>query len=1002
VKLYLYVFIFIFFLAGLNNAQIITPTRFPIQEQYQNNTESFLLGLPNNELVMFWYDSSNSQIKYSRSPNSGNWWYDADSLINILSTERYVDINGVVLPSGRVLITYHSNFYYYIYSDDNCYNWSIPTMLPTRSGILARRKIFKSSLAIKANNQVCFIHSVSPSFNSEEALGIYTISSVDGVTWTIADTIDLSGKNGYIANINGVKDLLVFQDSTENNHDIFMRTTTNSGITWSERTILVSDNLSQSCPTVIKDYNGKIWVYYKQNEATPFDGIMQSDIKFISSTDSGINWSTPQKFTKYIGYDESHNLSLWNGRPMLSFISSRNFSNYYGRLQIYFTLADVEVDTNVPPFLYKSTHTLTDPYPNEPYFIRAFVDDDREIVSVKLNTYTNPPGVYETLDMYDDGMHNDSLPGDKIYGVEIIPQNFGDFISYYFSIEDNDLNIATFDGGALIVPLVFATDAYLIDVNNFKLPIDNRGILADANVNGISGGRFEGNMVLFSAGFYLSGYNNGLLWANGIASASLVEDYQAGPVGSEPTDPVNKLYILKNSDPPFGDSWIQYQYAVDLGADFYDGNADGVYNPVDLNNNNLWDVNEDRPDILGDVTAWCVFNDGVPSSSRRWNDSQPMGIEIQQTVFAWGENVIDPIDNMIFVRYRLVNKGTVSDKFDDVYFSCYSDPDLGDFEDDLVGCDTSLNLGYLYNQGEDEIFGQNPPALGIPFLQGPSAYIPGETFIDNNGNLIYDEGIDVPLDTAYMNNGPVIGVNILPGARNQGLSSFIHYMSSHPTMGDPANSIEARNYILGFDKNGNIVDPCTWNFGSVFGGIDCATVDPRYLYSGNRVNQIGWINIWETDQRMLANTGPFVLELNKPVDVLACYLVGRGENALNSIDYMKEYSTEAIQIYQSNFTDIPTNVENQPSLITEYKLSQNYPNPFNPSTKISWQSPIGSWQTLKVFDVLGNEVATLVDEYRIAGSYEIDFNSSALSSGVYFYRLQAGSFVQTRKMILIK
>ena len=86
----------------------------------------------------------------------------------------------------------------------------------------------------------------------------------------------------------------------------------------------------------------------------------------------------------------------------------------------------------------------------------------------------------------------------------------------------------------------------------------------------------------------------------------------------------------------------------------------------------------------------------------------------------------------------------------------------------------------------------------------------------------------------------------------------------------------------------------------------------------------------------------------------------------------------------------------------KFEILQNFPNPFNPSTIISWQSPIGSHQTLKVYDVLGNEVATLVDEFRIAGRYEVTFNASQLSSGIYFYRLQAGSFVQTRKMILLR
>ena len=90
---------------------------------------------------------------------------------------------------------------------------------------------------------------------------------------------------------------------------------------------------------------------------------------------------------------------------------------------------------------------------------------------------------------------------------------------------------------------------------------------------------------------------------------------------------------------------------------------------------------------------------------------------------------------------------------------------------------------------------------------------------------------------------------------------------------------------------------------------------------------------------------------------------------------------------------------------SEFRLMQNYPNPFNPSTKISWQSPVGSWQTLKVYDILGNEVATLVDEYKPAGSYEVKFNvaqNSILSNGVYFYRLRSGAFVQTKKMLMLK
>ena len=93
---------------------------------------------------------------------------------------------------------------------------------------------------------------------------------------------------------------------------------------------------------------------------------------------------------------------------------------------------------------------------------------------------------------------------------------------------------------------------------------------------------------------------------------------------------------------------------------------------------------------------------------------------------------------------------------------------------------------------------------------------------------------------------------------------------------------------------------------------------------------------------------------------------------------------------------------NENEIIQDYHLDQNFPNPFNPNTTISWQSPEGIHQTIKIFDVLGNEIATVVDEYKQVGNYEIEFNASNLPSGVYFYQLKAGSFINTKKMILLK
>jgi hypothetical protein len=86
----------------------------------------------------------------------------------------------------------------------------------------------------------------------------------------------------------------------------------------------------------------------------------------------------------------------------------------------------------------------------------------------------------------------------------------------------------------------------------------------------------------------------------------------------------------------------------------------------------------------------------------------------------------------------------------------------------------------------------------------------------------------------------------------------------------------------------------------------------------------------------------------------------------------------------------------------EFKLSQNYPNPFNPSTKIDYTVPFSSKISIKIFDMTGREISTLVNETKEAGSYTVNFNASSLSSGVYFYKLSAGSFEQTMKMVLVK
>ncbi len=127
------------------------------------------------------------------------------------------------------------------------------------------------------------------------------------------------------------------------------------------------------------------------------------------------------------------------------------------------------------------------------------------------------------------------------------------------------------------------------------------------------------------------------------------------------------------------------------------------------------------------------------------------------------------------------------------------------------------------------------------------------------------------------------------------------------------------------------------------------------------------------------------------------------------IDSTYTYGVIAMNMYgysdTSNLTTItvdPITNLNEENNFTSYTLDQNYPNPFNPMTHFEFRIADFEFVSLKVYDVLGNEIATLVDEEEPAGEYEVEFIATGLPSGIYFYQLKAGSFIETKKMILLK
>jgi hypothetical protein len=164
-------------------------------------------------------------------------------------------------------------------------------------------------------------------------------------------------------------------------------------------------------------------------------------------------------------------------------------------------------------------------------------------------------------------------------------------------------------------------------------------------------------------------------------------------------------------------------------------------------------------------------------------------------------------------------------------------------------------------------------------------------------------------------------------------------------------------------------------------------------------NSINGGNTWSSDTRLTNSTGDSYSS-SVAVSGTVVHVVWNDNRDGNFEIYYKRNPTGNAVAINNISTEIPSS----------YSLSQNYPNPFNPTTNVQFSIPQpvilsaakNLFVTLKIYDILGKEVATLVNEILQAGTYEVKFDGSTLNSGVYFYKLQTGDFVDVKKMILIK
>jgi hypothetical protein len=247
---------------------------------------------------------------------------------------------------------------------------------------------------------------------------------------------------------------------------------------------------------------------------------------------------------------------------------------------------------------------------------------------------------------------------------------------------------------------------------------------------------------------------------------------------------------------------------------------------------------------------------------------------------------------------------------------------------------------------------------------------------DGNGSFTFSDEVAVGNGPWMVGSGDVNndGIPDVVCANSSGSSFSVVLCDSAGNLNSPTN------YPVG-------AFPLSVDLGDVDGDLDLDIVTSNF--SG------GNFTLYEND-----GTGVFINRNDLPSNEAGSCAVFHDRDNDGDMDMTGIDELQDLLILFKN--DSTTSVNTHLNYPTEYALLQNHPNPFNPSTKIKYFIPELSFVTIKVFDSLGKDVATLVNEEKPVGSYEIDFNAIGLTSGVYFYRLQAGNFVETKRMVLLK
>jgi len=528
----------------------------------------------------------------------------------------------------------------------------------------------------------------------------------------------------------------------------------------------------------------------------------------------------------------------------------------------------------------------------------------------------------------------------------------------------------------------FTIQQVALDGNNINAWFYNTGIFdQDLNINnhpGFEWPKGSGSYAIFTAGLTIAGYVNNQLR---MAAASYRGEYLPGHIldsagiAVAETDTIFRIWKVSRWDNMYSNyDWAHWGLMIPYGAPFVDVNHNGVYEPL-----------IDTPGISNaSQTIFVCLTDGFPSSHNTGEGfgggTAPLYIESHFTAWCYNYSGYQDIQ---FFKWIVINKN--NSEWDSTQFSIVSDPDDGCSNDDYIGCDTVRSMGYCYN-GEDVDCSSAfrypvvVPAVGFKLLNLTNIKISSFTYFNyatGQENCTSEPGTPYPAFNLMRG----LKIDLTPWVYPPGGNSS--YVTKFVYSGDPETGI-------GWTE-GNPGNPT----GSV---LNCG--GPGH-YTGEILNIDPY-----GERRFVMSFSPTnnIIHPGDTSKIVAAQLIAQGTSRFNSVTKLKQFADFTQSFYNGGF--VIGNEKISSTTPDEFRLYQNFPNPFNPVTKIKFSisnvSCESSVVSVVIYDILGKEIATLVNEKLNAGTYEIEWNGTNYPSGVYFYKLVAGEISITKKMVIVK